>query len=118
MADYKKFVSVLEPDKKTIVHALREAAQGVSTGIIEGIKWNALCFFKGGRPFVGIMPYKNYVSVIFDRGSEMADELGVLEGSGKQMRHIKIRTLEEIKQKNVAQYIRNSYAVSERRQKA
>jgi len=84
MTDFKEFVSVLEPDKKAIVRALRGVAQGVSTDIVEGIKWNALCFFKGDRPFVGIMPYKNYVSVIFDRGSEMTDELGVLEGSGNR----------------------------------
>jgi len=118
MTDFKKFVSVLEPDKKAIVHALRKAAQGVSTDIAEDIKWNALCFFKDDRAFIGIKPYKNYVSVIFDHGSEMTDELGVLEGSGKQMRHIKIHTLEEIKQKKVVQYIRNSHSVSGRRQKA
>ena len=118
MTDFKEFVSVLEPDKYAIVRALRGAVQGVSTDIVESIKWNALCFFKGDRPFVGIMPYKKYISVIFDRGSEMTDELGVLEGSGKQMRHIKIHTMDEIKQKKVVQYIRNSYSVTGRRQKA
>jgi len=111
MADCQEFIAMLDPDKQAIVLALREATQGVSTGITEGIKWNALCFFKGNRAFVGIMPYEKYVSVIFDRGSEMTDELGVLEGSGKQMRHIKIHSLEEIAQKNVAQYIRNSYSL-------
>jgi hypothetical protein len=114
MTDYHKFTA-LAPDKLAIVRALRKAAQNVSKDVTEGVKWNALCFFKGDRAFVGIMPYQNYVSIIFDRGSDMTDELGVLEVSGKQMRHIKIRTMEEIAKKNVADYIRNSYFVSERR---
>ncbi len=117
MTTCKEFIATLEPDKQAIVRALHKAAQNVSKDVTEGVKWNALCFFKGDRAFVGIMPYKNYVSVFFDRGSNMTDELGILEGSGKQMRHIKIHTMEEIAKKNVADYIRNSYFVSGRRQR-
>jgi hypothetical protein len=108
MSECQKFIAALDPDKQAVVRALRDAVLTVSPDVSEGIKWNALCFFKGDRAFVGLMPYKNYVSVIFDRGSEIDDGTGVLEGNGKQMRHIKIRKLEEIAQKNVPQYIREA----------
>jgi hypothetical protein len=113
MTDSEKFISTLEIDKVEIVLALRKISRNISTNITEGIKWNALCFFKVDRAFVGIMPYKKYVSVIFDHGSEMTDEFGVLEGSGKQMRHIKIHAFGDITKKKVAQYIRNSYSMQE-----
>jgi hypothetical protein len=114
MAECQEFIAALDPEKQAVVQVLRDAALAVSTGISEGIKWDALCFFKGDRAFVGLMPYRNYVSVIFDRGSEMADDLGVLEGNGKQMRHIKIRKLEEIEQKKVSRYIYESYFIQEK----
>ena len=99
MSEYQVFVAALDPEKQEVIRAIRDAVHTVSSNITEGIKWDALCFFKGNRAFVGLIPYKNYVSVIFDRGSEIADELGVLEGKGKLMRHIKIRNFEEIEQK-------------------
>lgn len=112
MNKIEEFIADFDPDKQEILHALRKSVRGISRqSIPEDIKWNALCFFKGDRAFVGLMPYKNYISVIFDRGAELADEPGILEGSGKLMRHIKIRKLEEIKQKKVVQYISNSYSL-------
>jgi hypothetical protein len=108
----EEFIADFDPDKQEILYALRKAVHGISRqSIPEDIKWNALCFFKSDRAFVGLMPYKSYISVIFDRGAELADEPGVLEGSGKLMRHIKIRKLEEVKQKKVAQYIRHSFSI-------
>jgi hypothetical protein len=111
MSEYQEFIAALNPEKQAVIRAIRDAVLTVSSDVSEGVKWNALCFFKGERAFVGLMPYKNYVSVIFDRGSEINDWSGVLEGNGKQMRHIKIRKLEDIAQKNVPQYILKSYLI-------
>jgi len=83
-------ISNNENDKSILVLKLRELASGLSNALREDIKWNALCFFKGERAFVGIMPYKKYVSVIFDQGSQLSDPNKILEGKRKQMRHIKI----------------------------
>jgi hypothetical protein len=111
MSEYQEFIAALDPEKQAVVRAIRDAVLTVSPDVSEGIKWNALCFFKGERAFVGLMPYKKYVSVIFDRGSEINDGIGVLEGKGKLMRHIKIINFEEIEQKNVALYILKSYLI-------
>jgi hypothetical protein len=60
---------------------------------------------------IGIMPYKKYVSVIFDRGSELSDPNKLLEGKGKQMRHIKIYKESDIEEKNVAHFIKESHSL-------
>ena len=104
-----EFILSLENDKSILVSKLRELAFGVSNESREDIKWNALCLFKGERAFVGIMPYKKYVSVIFDQGSQLSDLNKILEGKGKQMRHIKIYKEQDIKDKNVADFIKESY---------
>jgi hypothetical protein len=105
----RKFISNLENDKGMLVSKLRELASGLCNSPREDIKWNALCLFKGERAFVGIMPYKKYVSVIFDQGSQLSDPNKVLEGNGKQMRHIKIYQKQDINDKNIADFIKESY---------
>jgi len=44
-----------------------------------------------GKDVCGIGDYPRWVSVYFFRGAEMDDPDGVLEGSGKGMRHVKLR---------------------------
>jgi len=105
------FVSKLSVDKKDIVIALSELTSQISNKAKADIKWNAFCFFKGDRAFVGIMPYRKYVSVIFDHGSELKDDKKALEGSGKNMRHIKLFAMEDIEDKNVKYYIEQSFSL-------
>ena len=104
-----KFIFSLDDEKRNIISILRELSFSLSLGSREDIKWNALCLFKGKRAFVGIMPYKKYVSIIFDRGAELSDPNEMLEGKGKLMRHIKIYTVNDIEEKNVAHFIKESY---------
>jgi len=106
-----EFIVTFDDETRGIISCLRKIASDVSMGAREDIKWNALCLFKGERTFIGIMPYKKYVSVIFDRGSELPDSNKILEGKGKQMRHIKIYREADIEEKNVAHYIKESYSL-------
>ena len=43
-----------------------------------------------------IMPLKSAVNLGFYRGTELPDPKGLLEGTGKRNRHVKIKTEEEI----------------------
>ncbi|MCF8054541.1 MAG: DUF1801 domain-containing protein [Deltaproteobacteria bacterium] len=103
------FLSRLSPAEKEIITPLRKQVLQLATNVHEDVKWNALCYFKGARAFVGIMPYKKYISVIFDRGAELVDSYRVLEGKGHTMRHIKIHSLPDVAEKNVVSYVEQSY---------
>ena len=103
----------LTDEEESIVSYLRELALGVSDEVREDIKWNTLCFFKGDRAFVGVMPYKRYVSVIFDRGVELDNPDAMLEGKGHTMRHIKIWCLNDLQEKHIASYIEKSFLLEE-----
>ncbi|MFC0562505.1 DUF1801 domain-containing protein [Halalkalibacter alkalisediminis] len=41
-------------------------------------------------------PAKNHVNLGFYKGSELSDSDGVLQGTGKQMRHIQVKKVETI----------------------
>lgn len=63
------------------------------------------------RLFCGVFARKNYVTVEFDRGTELKEEEKFLEGSGKDRRHLTIHSLDDITTKNVKGYIEQSYSL-------
>jgi len=112
MADsIDEFIAKLPGDKREIVLTLRELAEEAIPDAPQTIKYDALCFLKGKHASVGIAPYKNHVSLIFDRGAEMEDPADVLEGSGKLRRHITIRNKSEIVGLPVKQYVGECYGL-------
>jgi hypothetical protein len=61
-----------------------------------------------------ILPYKSWVNLGFYRGAILEDPNNLLEGTGKNMRHIKIRSLEEVEQEEIRQLVQA--ALAERRE--
>jgi hypothetical protein len=55
-----------------------------------------------------IAVYSKHVNLGFNEGATLADPKGILQGSGNQIRHIKIKTPEDIKRPEVRSYIRRA----------
>ena len=55
-----------------------------------------------------IAVYTKHVNLVFNRGVELEDARGVLEGSGKQMRHISIKKLSELDRPEIRAYLRHA----------
>ena len=43
-----------------------------------------------------IAPFKAHANLGFARGTELHDPAGLLEGTGKRLRHVKLRSLEDV----------------------
>lgn len=48
-----------------------------------------------------IAPYKTYINLIFSKGTELPDPEGLLTGTGKRARHVRINTVEDIQRPGV-----------------
>jgi hypothetical protein len=70
-------------------------------------------FVINNRLFCGIFVRKNHTSVEFNRGAQIQDLDNFLEGSGKYRRHLKIHKRENIKNKKVAYYVKQSFKLLE-----
>jgi hypothetical protein len=57
-----------------------------------------------------IMPQKTYVNLGFFRGALLADPSGMLEGTGKMIRHIKIRNEQQLEKTEVLELLRSAIA--------
>ena len=60
--------------------------------------------------FAYVNAFKAHVNVGFFRGAEIADPHGLLEGTGKFMRHVKLRPGQEIDAGALRQLIQTAYA--------
>src|SRR5688572_10923512 len=68
--------------------------------------------------FAYVNAFKAHVNVGFFRGAELADPEGLLEGTGKYMRHVKLRPDGGIDAKALTRLIRLAYADMKRRLEA
>jgi hypothetical protein len=58
--------------------------------------------------FCYIGAYRDHVNLGFYYGAELSDPEHLLEGSGKKLRHIKVREIEEIDRPALCQFVQSS----------
>src|ERR1044072_3005154 len=56
--------------------------------------------------FCHIAVYKGHVNLGFNRGAELPGADGVLQGSGKQIRHLPVRDAKDIENPNLRKFLR------------
>jgi hypothetical protein len=71
-----------------------------------------------GAAFAYVNAFRAHVNVGFFRGAELADPEGLLEGTGRFMRHVKLRPAEDVNESALRELIRNAYADIKRRLEA
>jgi hypothetical protein len=59
-----------------------------------------------------IAVYAKGVNLGFNHGAALADPAGILEGAGKQIRHIKIRTPSDLERSEVRAYVRRAHRLA------
>ena len=52
--------------------------------------------------------HRKHVNLQFTQGTELADPFGVLQGKGKRMRHIKVRSLPDLDRPEIRAYVRQA----------
>lgn len=64
----------------------------------------------GDAPFGYVAVFRDHANVGFFHGAELEDPLGLLEGSGKRMRHVKLRTAGDPANAGLDALISSAYA--------
>jgi hypothetical protein len=91
---------------REVVFALRALVRQTLPGVHEAIDmtdqmlgYGANQYGAGGWGVIYIAPYSKWVNLGFMEGAALPDPARLLEGSGKTMRHVKIRSLEELRER-------------------
>ena len=90
-----EYINSLQEDKKEIVKALRSIILSVDPNLNESLKWKQPVYSKKGD-ICYIFPTGGHANLGFYRALELKDPKKLLEGTGKNMRHIKIKSMKDI----------------------
>jgi len=97
-------IRLLGDEQYSLVESFRELVKKTIPCTSEEAKYGGI-LFSSGVQFCGVFAYKQHVSVEFGNGARITDTLGHLQGGGKYRRHIKLHSAEDIRTKNLAQYL-------------
>ncbi|MCI4323128.1 MAG: DUF1801 domain-containing protein [Thermoplasmata archaeon] len=79
---------------RPVANALRRSIREVAPELTEDVKWNSPVWLgpRSGKIVVNLQVYDNHVNLGFWRGAELASAHPAIEGTGKSLRHVKIRS--------------------------
>ncbi len=105
-------IGMYDPDKLAILQKLRLIITKQFSATNEEIKYGGIVYLLDKFLFTGLFVRKNHISLEFVNGSEMNDPDKLLEGTGKFRRHLKIRSINDIKDKKVNSFVKKSLVTS------
>ncbi len=109
----EKILSPHTPEIRALAGELRALVREVAPQAVEKPQPGRRVFaFTYQGDVCGIQPQKAYVSFFFARGVELQHTHGILEGSGKNMRQVKVRP-GAIPRSELRDYLRQAIAQNE-----
>src|SRR5690554_8009706 len=89
------YINQASDEQRKIMETVQDLLHDSIQGVREKFKWSRPVF-NNGTDLVYFKTAKSYVTVGFFNFNKLSDSDSLLEGNGKDMRHIKIRKHEEV----------------------
>jgi len=103
MTAVEDYIKQQPSPQKEILQKLRAIILKTFPNSIEEMKWGVPTYNQGKYYLVSL---KDHVNIGFSIKGLSEDELGFIEGSGKTMRHLKIRTLADIDEQHIVDLLK------------
>src|SRR5262245_33615188 len=118
---FDELLAEVAPDLARIARRLRAMIRSVDKGAVETVRLgdNAATYGVGPKKmtdgYAYIMPMRGYVNLGFYQGAVLPDPQRLLEGTGKGLRHVKIRSVAEADRPPVRALVEAALAARRRR---
>ena len=109
--DVKKFleeIKMIDADKSEILIEIRQIIFDLFPKTDERIMYGGIVFFFNEEMFSGVFLNKKHVTVEFSKGFLMQDPHALLEGKGKYRRHLKLKSMEDIVNNDLAFFVQQA----------
>ena len=106
-----EYIDGLDDWRLEAVSTLRRLVIEAAPDAKESIKW-ARPIYEYEGPLCYIAAFKDHVNLGFLRGVDLPDDAGILEGSGKVMRHVKVTSVEAIDEDALKDLVRAAVALN------
>ncbi len=92
--DANSILRQLKPGQRKIAEEFRSIVKKTLPDTVETVKWGNIVHLYNGQNLSWFLFYKDHADFGFFRGAELRSKL--LEGTGKGLRHIKVRSMKDI----------------------
>jgi hypothetical protein len=112
-AKIQKFIAALPDAKREVALQVRDLMLTAHPSITEDIKWRQLTFIYGKTNIAFIYTYSgvDYMNLGFMQATSLSDPKGLFEGTGKGMRHIKIKTPKDIPAAQIKKWVKEAISL-------
>lgn len=113
---FDDLVAGLDPKIEQIASSLRRLILRLDPDVVEVVRLgdNAASFGLGPKKmseaYAYIMPKAAYVNLGFYNGAALVDPAGLIEGTGKRLRHVKVYSSEDVARSALRQLIESAKA--------
>jgi hypothetical protein len=98
-------IAAMPPEMRRIARALRRAIRSVAPNLDECVKWNAPNW-RGRKLVLCFMVYPDHLNLGLWRGAELAPSFAIVEGTGKSLRHVRMRSVAQAGSPEIRRLIR------------
>ena len=95
-------------EMRKVARGLRSLVKKVVPGTTETVNAWGIPTFEKGQPFCFYMVGKHHVTCGFHYGTSLRDPHKLLEGTGKNLRHVKLFGVEDLKRKGLRELLREA----------
>ncbi|HLZ26547.1 MAG TPA: DUF1801 domain-containing protein [Chloroflexota bacterium] len=116
MSTVDDYLVSLHPSQAPVVRALCEVIRRAAPDARESIKW-AQPVWEVNGPACSVKAFKNYTNVNFWRGAELAkraDRDRSLLGEGGRMRHIRVESIDDVREEALQHLVRAAVELNQR----
>lgn len=108
--DVDQYVSKVDPRLRRQFEELRSIVKKALPGAVEAVKWGVPYYTLDGVGVASIADYANHVNLYLMQGAQLSSDL--LEGTGKGMRHVSVKTTAGIREKELTRLLREAGALA------
>lgn len=105
-ADFDAYLAGQSPRNRTIIRGLRRLVKRAAPRLAETVKWGNGCWVAGGAPVAFVYSRPDYVEFGFFRAMALENPESLLEGKGRFVRHVKMRSPRDVVRPGVARLLR------------
>lgn len=112
LASFEELIEITEPKLIEVMKRMREIIMEIDAETVETVRLGdrAATYGVGMQKmkdgYLYLIPHKSWVNLGFYEGAFLENKSGLLEGTGKKLRHIKIKNMEMTNNQEIRELMR------------
>lgn len=104
---------LLTPQQREMARAVHGTVLAAQPSFSPTVKWGNLVYMHSGSNLLALMPHKSHLNLQVFNGAALAQRFPQLEGTGKGLRHLKLRYRQEADPDLIAALVNASVEIAE-----